>query len=252
MTQTFTESNATAISGTSGHGTGVSGKNGNGCGFSVNPGFAGGVTGDSDGGYGVLGTSATHDGVRGESGHTGVCGITHSKDQAGIKGENAAGGLAGLFTGDVSVDGNLTVQKDVFLSGADCAEAFDCAEGEAIDAGMVLVIDDRGQLRPCDAPYDGRVAGVVSGAGSYRPAIVLDKQHGRPDRKAVALVGKVFCKADASFGEIRVGDLLTTSPTAGHAMRAGDRDRAFGSVIGKALAALQEGTGLVPILIALQ
>jgi hypothetical protein len=49
-----------------------------------------------------------------------------------------------------------------------------------------------------------------------------------------------------------VGDLLTTSPTAGHAMKADDTGRAFGAVIGKALAPMENGTGLIPILIALQ
>ena len=46
------------------------------------------------------------------------------------------------------------------------------------------------------------------------------------------LVGKVFCKVD---GAIDVGDLLTTSQTPGHAMKATDPQRAFGAVIGKAL-----------------
>jgi len=49
-----------------------------------------------------------------------------------------------------------------------------------------------------------------------------------------------------------VGDLLTTSPTPGHAMRADDPGRAFGAVLGKALRPLADGQGLVPILVALQ
>jgi hypothetical protein len=51
---------------------------------------------------------------------------------------------------------------------------------------------------------------------------------------------------------IEVGDLLTTSPTPGHAMKATDPVRAFGAVIGKALRALGDGQGLIPILVALQ
>jgi hypothetical protein len=76
----------------------------------------------------------------------------------------------------------------------------------------------------------------------------------RPEesRVPVALVGKVYCKVDASYAPIRVGDLLTTSPTPGYAMKADDQNRAFGAVIGKALASLGSGTGLVPILVALQ
>jgi hypothetical protein len=49
-----------------------------------------------------------------------------------------------------------------------------------------------------------------------------------------------------------MGDLLTTSPTPGHAMKADDPLKAFGAVIGKALRPLDEGEGLIPILIALQ
>ena len=58
--------------------------------------------------------------------------------------------------------------------------------------------------------------------------------------------------ADASYGPIEVGDLLTTSATAGHAMRVVDPTLAFGSVIGKALSPLEEGVGLVDVLITLQ
>jgi len=56
------------------------------------------------------------------------------------------------------------------------------------------------------------------------------------NRKPVALFGKVYCKVDANLGAIEVGDLLTTSPTRGHAMKAQDpaQDplRAFGAAIG--------------------
>ena len=65
-------------------------------------------------------------------------------------------------------------------------------------------------------------------------------------------MGKVFCKVDAQFGAIAVGDLLTTSATPGHAMKTSDPLKAFGAVIGKALRPLADGKGLIPILIALQ
>jgi hypothetical protein len=101
-------------------------------------------------------------------------------------------------------------------------------------------------------PYDRRVAGVVSGAGNYRPGIVMDRNTSDRVRQPIALMGKVFCLVDAGYGAVSVGDLLTTSATPGHAMKAGDPQRAFGSVIGKAMRPLPEGQGLVPILIALQ
>ena len=65
-------------------------------------------------------------------------------------------------------------------------------------------------------------------------------------------MGKVFCKVDASFGAIAAGDLLTTSTTCGHAMKASDAQQAFGAVIGKAMRPLALGQGLIPILVSLQ
>jgi len=62
----------------------------------------------------------------------------------------------------------------------------------------------------------------------------------------------VFCKADATGGPIEVGDLLTTSGTPGHAMKASDPLQAFGAVIGKAMGSLRDGKGLIPILVTLQ
>jgi hypothetical protein len=115
-----------------------------------------------------------------------------------------------------------------------------------------MVIDDTGRLRESGEAYDRRVAGVVSGAGSMCPGIVLDQQGDAPGRAPVALCGKVFCKVVADDGAIAVGDLLTTSGTPGHAMKATDAARAFGAVIGKALAPLKAGRGMVPILVALQ
>jgi hypothetical protein len=141
---------------------------------------------------------------------------------------------------------------DIKLHGADCAEQFAVRDAAAVDEGTVLVIDDDGSLRTSEGAYDRRVAGVVSGAGEWRPGIVLDSGADARDRRPIALVGKVYCKVDASYGGVAVGDLLTTSDTPGHAMRAGDPLRAFGAVIGKALAPLRTGRGLVPILVALQ
>jgi hypothetical protein len=65
-------------------------------------------------------------------------------------------------------------------------------------------------------------------------------------------MGKVFCKIDARYAPIEAGDLLTTSDTPGHAMKATDPMKAFGTVVGKALGSLENGTGLVPVLVALQ
>jgi hypothetical protein len=65
-------------------------------------------------------------------------------------------------------------------------------------------------------------------------------------------LGKVYCKVDAQFGTVEIGDLLTTSPTSGYAMKVNDSARACGAILGKAMRPLKEGRALIPILIALQ
>jgi hypothetical protein len=157
------------------------------------------------------------------------------------------GPIAGRFFGDVEVTG------DIRLLNADCAEEFDLSTGlSAVEPGTVMVLVAEGALQPSQHAYDKKVAGVVSGAGRYKPAIVLDRQPSHLNRLPIALLGKVYCKADATHMPIEVGDLLTTSSTPGHAMKADDPSKAFGAVIGKALRHLPTGQGLIPILIALQ
>jgi hypothetical protein len=152
----------------------------------------------------------------------------------------------------LEVDGNILVTGDVKLAGGDCAEEFNVDESQGLEPGLVMVIGDEDKLRQCTQAYDKRVAGVLSGAGDLRPGIVLGKQQAHDTWMPLALTGKVFCKVDARYAPIEVGDLLTTSPTPGHAMKATDPLQAFGAVIGKALRPLTQGQGLIPILIALR
>jgi hypothetical protein len=139
---------------------------------------------------------------------------------------------------------------DIRLIGADCAEEFDVEE--PVEPGAVLTIGARGRLQTCTEAYDRRVAGVVSGAGRLKSGIVMDSREGRPRRPPVAVSGKVYCSVDAGHGAVEAGDLLTTSATRGHAMKAADPSKAFGATLGKALQPLAAGTGLIPILVALQ
>jgi hypothetical protein len=212
-----------------------------------------------DGGTGVYGGGAKNPGDAG-AGCIGVRGETFSG--VGVQGQSFGTGQAGKFIGDVQVTGNLTAQDcqfrninasvDITLSGADCAEDFEVASGEHIAPGSVMVIDEDGALRQCSQAYDKRVAGVISGAGDLKPGIILGKDRSPGERMPVALIGTVYCKVDAQYSPVDVGDLLTSSPTLGHAMKAHDPLKAFGSVIGKALRPFKQGQGLIPILIALQ
>jgi len=215
-----------------------------------------GVLGQSDG-TGVWGNSKTWVGVYGETqstvggagvwgqhfqGGTGVYGLS----QTGIGVHGRGGRLAGFFEGDVEVTG------DIRLMNADCAEEFNIGCSAMVEPGTVMVLGAEGALFPSTHPYDKRVAGVVSGARDYKPGIVLDKQSSSRNRQPIALLGKVYCKVDASYGAIEVGDLLTTSYTPGCAMKAQEPLKAFGAVIGKALHPLKEGQDIIPVLIALQ
>lgn len=59
-------------------------------------------------------------------------------------------------------------------------------------------------------------------------------------------------KVDASYGAIKAGDLLTSSPHAGYAMKVTDKAQSGGAVIGKALGSLDRGTGTVPVMVTLK
>ncbi|WHZ26427.1 MAG: hypothetical protein OJF51_001222 [Nitrospira sp.] len=215
-----------------------------------------GVMGEATG-PGVIGKSQTWHGVYGETqSTTGGAGIwgEHKGGGSGVAGISASGAgvygkggrVAGFFEGDVEVTG------DIRLTNADCAEDFDIAETAIAEPGTVMVLNESGALQPSQQAYDKRVAGVVSGAGDYKPGIVLDKKDSDHPRKPVALLGKVFCKVDATQNSIEVGDLLTTSTIPGHAMKVIDSTKALGTIIGKALRPFREGQGMIPILIALQ
>ena len=67
--------------------------------------------------------------------------------------------------------------------------------------------------------------------------------------KNVALTGRVYVLADAGNGAIKPGDLLTSSPTPGRAMKVTDYPKAQGAILGKAMTGLSEGKGMVLVLV---
>lgn len=156
----------------------------------------------------------------------------------------------------VDHDGRTSVSILEITGGADLSEQFDVTEqAEAVKPGMVVVIDadNPGKLALSDMAYDRKVAGVVSGAGGVQPGMLMGQRGTMADgRHSVALTGRVYCCCDASGGAIEPGDMLTTSDTPGHAMKVADYPRAQGAIIGKAMTALESGTGLVLVLVTLQ
>jgi len=142
--------------------------------------------------------------------------------------------------------------------GSDLAEYFDvngANQDNAAMTGSVVCIDpdDPGKLVISTKRYDHTVAGVISGAGNVSPGMLMGQQGTLAEgHYPIALSGRVYCLADASFGAIQPGDLLTTSDTPGHVMKASDRERSHGAVVGKAMSSLQSGQGLVLVLVSLQ
>ncbi len=153
----------------------------------------------------------------------------------------------------LDVNGRTRTRELEIIGGADIVEGF-CTGGIAAEPGTLMSIDPErpGSVRPSTAAYDTRVAGVVSGAGGVNAGIKLGHQGVLDGDTPIAMTGRVYVKATAAAGAIRAGDLLTTSDLPGHAMKAVDRDRRPGAVIGKAMTGLDEGTGLVLVLVNLQ
>lgn len=188
---------------------------------------------DASGGVGVWGESAAN---------TGVFGLTKSASANAVWGLNTAGGVAGRFDGVVQITG-----------GSDLAERFVVTGGVA-EPGTLLVIDGDhpGQVKPSSGAYDTAVVGVVSGANGVQPGLTLHQAGVLEGETQVAIAGRVYVMAEANSAPIRPGDLLTTSRLPGHAMKATDRERAYGAVIGKALTGLDAGTGFVLVVVNLQ
>ena len=114
---------------------------------------------------------------------------------------------------------------------------------------MVAGSAGKGAMALSSLAYSPAVIGVYSAS----PALV----GGQPvpkDQQAgglpVTILGLVPCKVSAENGPIRPGDLLVTSATPCHAMRADDPPA--GTVLGKALEVLDSGTGVIQVLGNLQ
>ncbi|KPJ48361.1 MAG: hypothetical protein AMJ38_05530, partial [Dehalococcoidia bacterium DG_22] len=166
-------------------------------------------------------------------------------------------------TGDVSTDGgyhcgpNFTcgvfgcteTDLDPCLSDnspADFAEILPAQEG--LEPGDVLVVALDGTLARSSESHQPTVVGVYSTRPSY---VGSAYRLGQPGYVPLAVVGIVPVKASAENGSIQPGDLLVASATPGHAMKA-DPNPPQGTVIGKALGALEERTGIIEVLVMLQ
>lgn len=166
----------------------------------------------------------------------------------------ASNNAGGYFEDQLVLDHDGRTKVRVLeITGADLVESFDISD-RGCQPGTVVVIDDAesGRLRSSSTPYDTRVAGVVSGAGGLAAGIHMGEGSGLGGDIQVAMTGRVYVKCTADNGAIKPGDLLTTSDKPGRAMKATDRDKSMGAVLGKAMTPLETGEGLVLVLVNLQ
>ena len=161
----------------------------------------------------------------------------------------------------------LGVANQLILDGTTKALGKDVAEiftaSEEVEAGDLLVIDEnqKMKLKKSALPYDKRAVGIVSAT----PAMVFEEKElqlspqlfTKGTRPPVALAGQVLAKVSLENGPITYGDLLTSSKTPGHVMKATDQDKSNGSIVGKALQAFPGGpngekTGTIIVFLAFQ
>ncbi len=148
-----------------------------------------------------------------------------------------------------------------FVAGSDFAEAFEAygtkAEYEPGDV-VVMCENDSKAVEKATREYDSRVVGVYS----TRPGVLGADKNGvtQVDESdiPVAIVGIVPTKVTNENGTIHPGDLLTTSSVPGYAMKAfpnvvnGVNIYPAGTIVGKALEPLNEGKGVIKILLMLR
>ena len=263
--------NSRGVEGTSTNNHGVTGSTANNSYAGVYGSNSGGLgvkgyaSGDS--GKGVYGETTTGIGVLGKSttgstnlleGH-GVVGLTlnanvptTAKRYGGLF-TSGAGGRALGVSGHIYATGN--VYTAVTLDIAEWVKASD----SSIEKGDVVVIDRNkmNSVKKSSAPNSTLVAGIVSSdpaflAGNHteKDDIVDKEVMQAKGYRMLALAGQVPTKVSAENGPVAIGDLLTTSNTPGHAMKATNPQ--IGTIVGKALEALPSGTGKIKVLVTLQ
>jgi hypothetical protein len=171
----------------------------------------------------------------------------------------AASAGTGSSTSALPVDADGNVYGNSFRPASpDFASSFPVCG--PVEAGDILVTDANHPGLFCRSlvPNDPGVVGVVAG----EPGILLGSAPKGTEpailSAPVATSGVIKVKVDAGYGPIALNDLLVASPTPGHAMRAeptvvnGFPMYKTGTVIGKAMEALDAGTGTIKVLVMLR
>lgn len=169
---------------------------------------------------------------------------------SGITGARTCGDLELRVTGD----GNVRADGSFFAGGADFAELVSIASGvDNLESGDVLAISpdtDRAVVL-ASVPNSTALMGVYSTKAGFVGSEFGAEQSGETSNYVmVAIMGIVPVKVSAENGPIHRGDLLTTSATPGHAMKATSFEA--GTLLGKAMGELESGTGMIEVFLVLR
>jgi hypothetical protein len=183
-------------------------------------------------------------------------------DTAGWDGVHVTGPVGGVYYGSGAKDnedfavlntGEVRSKVGFAAPANDFAITMPVAGDKADhEPGDVLVASASGSgaAERTSVAYSPAVIGVYSATPAFvgGRSVTGEAQDGGVP---VAILGVVACKVSAENGPIRPGDLLVTSATPGHAMRADD-SAPRGTILGKALESLDSGTALIQVLVTLQ
>jgi hypothetical protein len=171
---------------------------------------------------------------------------------------------------NVTIGGNLNVTGSGSFGagkGGYVTEHFIYKSGQPLERGDVIVLSGSPtsvhygadkripvfEVDLTDKGLDPRVVGVVdevSVEGNPPPNLDSASVGNSQVGIVVTLGAYAHCKVDADITAIAVGDLLTTSPTRGHAQKLlYSGAQSSGAILGKALAPLSKGKGKIPVLV---
>ncbi len=150
----------------------------------------------------------------------------------------------------VSADGNGYVRVNG-TNVNDYAELLELATRDGVVPGSVVAYDASARgIVPASAANARQVVGVISGAGGFRPGMVIGSRSDESQDFPVSMSGLIYVRVSDEAGEIVPGDLLVPSSVAGVGMRMVDPSAAAGMVFGKALEPWSgTGEGLVLMLV---